>query len=200
MLRIIGLTGQTGAGKTTVSGVLAGSGLDVINCDELARQVVRAGEPCLKKLVAHFGEKILLPNKELNRGLLGSIVFNDSAELNVLNKTIFPFIKTELQARMKLLDNGNNKLVVLDAPTLFESGADKLCDEIISVVAPPMVRRKRIIARDRLSEAEADSRMASQQDDEFYTSRSQHIICNNGTEQELTGQAQQLAKSILDTQ
>lgn len=195
-MRVIGLTGQTGAGKTTVCEAFARAGLDIINCDELARLVVRAGTPCLKELAAHFGGRVILPDGELDRRLLGGIVFGSAAELDFLNKTIFPYIKAELYARMKLMETGNSKLVVLDAPTLFESGADSLCDEIISVTAPEEKRRARIMERDGLTAAEAQARIASQNSDSFYAARSRHVIRNDGTPAELTAKAARLADDL----
>ncbi|MEG0115220.1 MAG: dephospho-CoA kinase [Hydrogenoanaerobacterium sp.] len=195
-MRVIGLTGQTGAGKTTVSSVFKESGFEVINCDLLARQVVQAGKPCLKKLAAHFGGSIVLPNGELDRKLLGGIVFANDEKLALLNKIIFPYINAELNSRIKKLEEGHIKLVVLDAPTLFESGTDSLCSEIISVIAPKEVRRARIIARDSLTEPAADARMASQKCDDFYIKRSQYVLRNDGTVAEFTAKAAGLVKEL----
>lgn len=197
MARIIGLTGQTGAGKTTVSNVLKSKGFDVINCDLVAREVTQPGTPCLLKLTEHFGTKILNGDKSLNRKLLASIVFQDEKELRVLESIIFSYIKAEIQHRINTIYMGNTNGVVLDAPTLFESGADSMCNEIISVIAPKHLRRARIMARDNIDNAAADARIASQHEDEFYTKRSQYVLCNDGVQQELIAKAEQLAEQLL---
>lgn len=194
--RVIGLTGQTGAGKTTVSGALAQKGLDIINCDLLARQVTERGTPCLSALAARF-DGILNPDGSLNRKKLGGIVFCDKVELAALDEIIYPYIKAEVQNRINKLWAGNSKGIVLDAPTLFESGADGLCDEVVAVVAPPAVRRARIMRRDGIGGAAAEARMASQRGDEFYTARSRYVLRNTGTEAELLTRARALADELL---
>ncbi|WP_312645277.1 dephospho-CoA kinase [Hydrogenoanaerobacterium sp.] len=197
MARIIGLTGQTGAGKTTVSDVLRRSGLDVINCDLISRQVTQAGSPCLLKLTKHFGKKILNDDQSLNRKLLASIVFSNAAELRVLESIIYTYIKAEIQHRINTICMGNTNGIVLDAPTLFESGVDSMCSEIIAVIAPKKLRRDRIMERDGLDEMAAEARIASQHDDEFYTKRSQHVLCNDGDRRRLVAKAEQLAQLLL---
>ncbi len=176
---IIGLTGQTGAGKTTASTILANMGFKIVDADKIARQVVATGRGCLADLVLAFSVEIINSEGGLDRKKLGQIVFGNKEKLRKLNEIIFPFILAEVKEQLTGYEGPKRPPVILDAPTLFESGADKFCDVIVSVIADKELRRSRIIARDHLSSEEADRRMRSQHDDKYYTSRSQYVIHNN---------------------
>lgn len=174
---VFGLTGQTGAGKSTVCDFLREKGFPVIDCDRLARDVTFPGGECLAALSDAFGREILTPEGALNRRALGGIVFSDRAQLLRLNGLIFPFIIREIENRLQGLEGA----VVLDAPTLFESGTDKLCSRILAVTAKEEVRLGRIMARDGLSEEEAMARIRSQHDEAFFREHADFLIENNGS-------------------
>ena len=176
---LIGLTGQTGAGKTTVSGYLLRLGRRVIDADVMARHVVARGSKCILDLAVTFGAEIILADGTLNRPRMGEIIFGDKEKRMIFNKIIFPYIQEGIFGEVERLREDGAPLIFLDAPTLFESGTHTDCDKIVSVIAPLEVRRARIISRDRLSEEQAMSRIRSQHDDDFYTSRSNYVICND---------------------
>lgn len=182
---VVGLTGQTGAGKSSVSATIRSQGLTVIDCDEVSRIVTAEGKSCLADLALEFGIGILNADGTLNRKRLGGIVFNDKQKLERLNEIIFPHIIDYLSERIDELEKEKTQVVVLDAPTLFESGMDVQCDTIISVIAPLQQRLNRIVVRDHLTDEEARSRINSQHDDDYYISRSQQVIINDGDEKEL---------------
>lgn len=175
---IAGLTGQSGAGKTTVSKAFEQQGFAVINCDIIARNVTHPGSICCKELSklfpACFDEKLCLDRKAL-----ASIVFNDKAKLDLLNKTIFPYIISDIEKEIERLVNSGEKYIMLDAPTLFEAGADKLCDVIISCTASKDVRAKRIAQRDNIPVELIMSRFDSQKTEHFFVQHSDFIIENN---------------------
>ena len=198
--RVIGLTGQTGAGKTTVCRVLAEAGFSIINCDALTREVQSPGSPCVAALAAAFGRDILLADGALNRKALASRAFGDESSLRRLNETVYPYILAELEHRIKLLSRGHTNGIVLDAPTLLESGADALCNEVIAVLAPKRIRLARIMERDGLAEQQARARMAAQHEDLFYTRRAAHILYNGGGVDELEQKARALAEKLLSQQ
>lgn len=177
---IVGLTGQTGAGKSIVSNLLVNRGYKVLDADLVARQVVMKGSKCLVDLALEFGIEILESDGTLNRRKLGSIVFADKAKRKKLNQIIFPYIKEEIMDQLRELCNAGVPVIFLDAPTLFESGTNAYCDKVVSVMAPRELRKQRIIARDGLSELDADNRINSQLSDEYYTSHSDYIIDNSG--------------------
>ncbi len=180
-IKIVGLTGQTGSGKSEVAGLLTSEGIDVIDCDKISHLVTDTEKSCLCDLALEFSISILNLDGTLNRKKLSSIVFGDSEKLKKLNEIIFPYIKAEIASRIKKLDKNGKPLVILDAPTLFESGLNKDCDFIISVVAPLEERISRIVVRDHLTDDEARKRIASQHDEEFFISNTDAVIRNDGS-------------------
>lgn len=193
---VIGLTGQTGAGKSTVSKVFAKNGFAIINADLVARQVVEKGSPCLAEITDIFGEKIISEDGTLDRKALGSIVFSDKTKLEMLNSIIYPYITGEILRQIREYSDNDEKLILLDAPTLFESRADDFCEIIISVIADSDIREKRIIARDSLTSEQAKKRMNSQLDEEFFETHSDYIIHNNGDISTVNGIAKELSDKI----
>ena len=176
---VIGLTGQTGAGKSSVSKIIRSQGMEVIDCDRVSREVVANEKACLADLALAFSIAILNMDGTLNRKRLADIVFSDQQKLDQLNALIFPYIRNYILARIEQLDEQDVPVVVLDAPTLFESGIDADCDFVISVIAPEAQRLNRIVVRDHLTDEEARRRMASQHNDAYYTTRSQVVIVND---------------------
>lgn len=176
---IIGLTGQTGAGKSTVCDLLKSRGYSVIDADLVARQVVDKGEKCLLDLAIEFSIEILNADGTLNRRKLADIAFNDKEKRTRLNQITHPYILEEIRFQVDSLLQKGEPAVFIDAPTLFESGGDALCDKIASVIAPVGIRIARIKARDNLNEDEARARIGAQHSNKFYTERSDFVIKND---------------------
>ena len=195
-ITIVGLTGQTGSGKTTICGVFEQCGFIVINADLVAREVTQKGSPCLKELVEVFGEKILTDDGQLNRKLLGGIVFGNKTLLEQLNSISYPYITAEILSRIEGFKKSGKKLILLDAPTLFESRTDDFCELIISVIAKPEIRLARIMERDGLSEEDARNRIKSQQEEQFFIQNSDFIIKNNKGMDNLQSVAKEVAEKI----
>lgn len=193
---IVGLTGQTGAGKSTVSRVFVEQGFSLIDADRIAREVVEPGSPCLDELFEYFGSTIRGENNSLNRRALASIVFTDAHKLEVLNSIIHPYITEEIFRSINQFAQEGHILILLDAPTLFESKASDFCDLIISVLADPEIRRDRIIARDHLTEEAALQRMQAQLPEEFFVKHSDYIIRNNADLTKLTALAEEVADKV----
>ncbi|MDL2232781.1 dephospho-CoA kinase [Ruminococcaceae bacterium OttesenSCG-928-L11] len=177
---IVGLTGQTGAGKSIVSRMLTEREYRVIDCDAVARDVVKKGKKCLLDLSIAFGIEILNADGSLNRRKLGNMVFGDSEKQKQLNRITFPYIQEEIFAMIERLKRSGEPVVFLDAPTLIESGTHKSCDKVVSVLAPADERFLRIVRRDGLTTEEAERRMSAQHDDGFYTRESDFVIVNDG--------------------
>lgn len=196
---VLGLTGQTGAGKSTVCELLqTEQDICVVDADRIARDVVTCGTDCLAEIVLHFSITVLNEDGTLNRKKLGKIVFNDRNKLKELNKITFPYIVSGIRDQIKKgLDSGHS-IVILDAPVLFESKADKLCDKVLAVISDAEFRKKRIMERDGLSSEEAEARMRSQHDDEFYVSRSDYVIRNNGDAAALRLQVVELIEKLRE--
>ncbi|MDD5952756.1 MAG: dephospho-CoA kinase [Oscillospiraceae bacterium] len=193
---IVGLTGQTGAGKSTVCLELAAEGCAIIDCDVLAHKVVEQSEPCKEALAQNFGQDILDEKGHLDRKLLGSRAFRTKEETALLNQITHPYIQKALRKEIQDRRAEKRKFIVLDAPTLLESGCDNLCDFIIVVTAPKDIRKQRIIDRDHLTEAEADKRIAAQQPEEFYTHPADFVIDGTMMQGTLSRKVRTILRSI----
>ena len=174
MKRIIGLTGPTGSGKSLVSDVAKTVGYQVINCDIIARKATEKGSYGLLRLASVFGEEILNGDDTLNRKELAKRAFSSAENTELLNKTLLPYIVKLVKAEIK------SDKVLLDAPTLFESGIDSECQLTVAVLADREIRKGRIMARDNITEKEAELRINAGKSDEFYKLRADYIIYNNG--------------------
>ncbi|MBQ8210763.1 MAG: threonylcarbamoyl-AMP synthase [Clostridia bacterium] len=173
---IVGLTGPTGSGKGYVAAYLKNIGCYVADTDLIAREITMKGAPHLKVLAAHFGEDIITADGELDRKLLASRAFKDKASQELLNSLTHPeIIRISMERCIDALENGATAAVI-DAPLLFECGADKLCNTVIAVTAPKEIRLQRIMQRDNISEEQALARMSVQHDDEFYTDKSEFSV------------------------
>ncbi len=177
MPKIIGLTGQSGAGKSTVSQMFAKQGCHSIDTDKVARAVVEPGKPALTEITKHFGTGVLKEDGTLNRPTLATIVFSDPAELDKLNRITHKYITEEVK---KQIASCGKDVVIVDAPALFESGIDAMCDFVVSVLAEEEIRIQRIMKRDALSREKAEERIRAQKDDDFFRSRSDFVLENNG--------------------
>lgn len=176
MKKIVGLTGKTGAGKSTVSAYLAQKGAYIIDGDIVARKVLEADGELLPRLVESFGE-ILNPDGTLNRKKLATAAFSTEENTRKLNSIMHPAIN---EAIHREADNAfkTHSVVVVDAAAIIESGFADDCDIMVVVTAPVEIRKKRILIRDSISEKDADVRINAQKDDEFYNSRADYIIKN----------------------
>lgn len=172
---IVGLTGQTGAGKTTVANELKGADCLIIDADEIARNVVKPGSKCLKKLCDAFGNDICNFDGTLHRSLLAKRAFSNRYQTDKLNSITHPFIVEKIKS---IIENNklNYRVIIIDAPLLIESGLNKICKIVISVVAPEETRIKRIVKRDKITLKESKKRMASQNDEDFYKNNSSYIL------------------------
>ena len=197
-IMVVGLTGQTGAGKSTVSRVFKENGFAVINADSIARIVVEKGSKCLDEISDFFGSGILNDDRTLNRRALAKIVFTDRTKLDSLNTIIYPYITGEILRQIRAYSENGEKLILLDAPTLFESRADDFCEIIISVIASPDVRQERIIQRDGLTREQASERMSSQLNEDFFVSHSDYIIANNDSVDTVNAISREVSDKIKD--
>lgn len=178
--KIIGLTGQSGAGKSTVAGLVEGCNISVINADLLVKQIYTDNEACVMSLEAAFGSDIIDSGGVINRPLLAQKAFSSKENTQLLNSLVHPFVIAEfLKECKKDADNGA-EIIVFDAPQLFECNADVICDVIVSVVADAQTRIERICKRDGISCGQAQMRINAQLDEQFYKENSDYIIDNNG--------------------
>ncbi|MBQ6019977.1 MAG: threonylcarbamoyl-AMP synthase [Clostridia bacterium] len=174
---IVGLTGQTGAGKSTVANVFASAGYRVVDTDKLAREIVETGSPVLRRLAEAFGEDILDGNGALIRARLAERAFADAEKTALLNSITHPeILRRTAEAAFSFSER--NIPCLLDVPLLFQSGADAICDVTVAVTAPAETRKRRIMERDGISEEAAALRMGAQEPEAYYTARADIIIRN----------------------
>lgn len=171
---IIGLTGPTGAGKSVLSSVAKEFGFQVIDCDKLARVAVEKGTDGLNALVKVFGGDILNDDYTLNRKALAQKAFASAENTKLLNETILPFITKMVKEEIK------GDKVLLDAPTLFESGINSICTATVAVLAETETRLNRIMQRDNIDKESALLRINAGKTDDFYKQNADFIMYNNG--------------------
>lgn len=189
---IVGLTGGTGAGKTSALAALEDLGGTVLDCDAVYHQMLRTDPALREAITAAFGP-VFCPDGSLDRQKLGTLVFSDHAALDRLNAIVYEYLPPELLRRAQ-----GHTLVGLDAISLMESGLGKLCACTVAVLAPAEDRVRRIMARDGISEDYARLRISAQQPDVFYRERCSHILENNcATPAQFREQARIFFRSML---
>lgn len=197
-IKIIGLTGQSGAGKSTVSEYFKKRNITVVNADIIVRELYNANSPCVRTIAASFGDDVLDENGEIIRPMLAQKAFSSKQSTETLNSIVHPFVTYEfLNQAGEALHNGE-KYIIYDAPQLFESNANLICDEIISVIAEKEIRIKRICVRDNISQKSAELRINAQLEEEFFRKNSDYIIENNSDLEYLENQIEKLSDIILN--
>ena len=174
---VLGLTGGTGAGKTSALNAIRELGGEIIDCDAVYHEMLDHDQELRNTINATF-PGVFGPDGKLNRQKLGQEVFAKKERLDKLNAIVFRFLIPELERRMDSIPDG---LYAIDAINLIESGLDRLCDRTIAVTAPTELRVRRIMARDNISEQYARLRISAQKPDEFYRSKCD-LELNNGAE------------------
>ena len=175
-MKIIGVTGGIGSGKTTVCSMFASFGAEIVDADEIARAVTKSSGAAYSEIIDAFGEEILLPDGEINRKALGKIVFQDKKSLKLLNKITHKYVFEEIKRR---IETSLAKVIVLDVPLLFSSDFPFECDLTVGVILDKEERIKRVEKRDGLAREEILKRIENQISDEDLRDRADVIIENN---------------------
>ena len=177
-LLTVGVTGPTGAGKSTLRGLTGELGFVWLDTDIIAREIVEPGTPALAELAERFGQDIIRPDGSLDRALLAARAFPTPEGCAALNTITHPRVAERLK-ELSAEAFAQGKHVVIDAPLLFESGIDAMCDETVAVLAPAEMRMERIMVRDGLTAEQAETRINAQKPDEFYSGRAGHTVENS---------------------
>lgn len=177
---ILGITGSSGAGKSTVCEILEKKyNSQTINADKIAKQLSKKGTNYLQEIVQNFENDILLENGELDRKKLANIIYSSSSKRDELNNITFKYIKNEIKSQIQ---KSKNNLIAIDAPLLFEANLQELCDKTIAVISEDReLQIQRIIKRDNIDKDHAVARLNAQHLNEFYIQNCDTTLINNET-------------------
>jgi len=196
-MKIVGLTGGIGSGKSTVSRILRELGAYVIEADELAREVVFPGEPAWREIKEVFGEGVLERDNRLNRKKLAEIVFADAEKRRKLEQITHPRIGERMMQELEKARKCGAKIAVIDAALLLESGLKDWVKPVILVMADERVRVERVCKRDKVCEDEVLARIRSQSPDSEKIKCADFVIENNGGLEELRERVAEVFQKII---
>ena len=183
-MKVIGLTGGIAVGKSTASRTLKKLGAVIWDADQVSREVVKPGKPGFDALKKEFGDDIFGTDGMLNRRVLAQRVFGKQEEVLRLNRTLHPIILMDLAENLKRWRAEKVKIVIVDCPLLFESGADVACDEVWVLSCGEDEQLRRVMERDHLSMEEAAQRIEAQMSDAERRFRATRVIDTSGPEED----------------
>jgi len=195
-VRVVGLTGGIASGKTTFADALRARGVPVVDADALARAAVAPGTEALAEIARAFGDGVVAPDGALDRKKLGAIVFADAAARRRLEAITHPAVRRAMAEETALLSAAGHALAFYDTPLLYEVGLERLLDSVVVVWAPSDVQRARLVARDGLTPAEADARLAAQLPIDEKAARADFVVENAGAPAELGPKADRLLADL----
>ena len=190
----VGLTGGIACGKTVVSDTFKDLGVNIVDTDIIARDVVEPGTKGLQQVITQFGNEIILPDGTLDRRALRSIVFNNPPLRKKLETILHPLIREESQKR---LESGTSAYSILVVPLLFETGMNKMVNQVLAIDTPPEIQLQRLLARDSETEEGAKKIIASQIPREERLKQADDILLNDGDIITLQKQIEILHNSYL---
>lgn len=196
MTMVLGLTGGIASGKSTADAFFKKKQLPVIDSDKIAHDILNVGNEGYELVVRQFGQKFLNPDRSINRSQLGQMVFSDSEQLNILGKITHPLILREIQSKITQNKVAKKELIIVDAPVLFESGAQKYCDRTLLIALPQQEQLQRLMARDHLSKSAALKRIHSQMPLVQKEKLADYVIANTGTIEQLEAKLTKLLLMI----
>ena len=180
-MKVIGLTGGIGAGKTQILNYLNDKyGASICQADEVAKKLQKKGAPVYDEIVAHFGEEILDEKGEINRSKLADIVFADEKELKILNGIVHPAVKRYIKKAIAAAEKAGTEYVFVEAALLIEEKYDEICDELWYIYADEEVRKERLIEGRGYSEKKVREIMANQLSEDEFSSHCDFEIDNSG--------------------
>lgn len=193
-MKIIGLTGGIGTGKSTVSDYLKKHDIFVIDADKIAHDITKAGQPAVFKLRDAFGNDVLKSDNELDRKALAKIAFSSDENKSKLDEITHGAIKEEIARQLEEAKECGEKVAVLDVPLLIETKMNEICDVVWVVKAEYSTKIERIKARDNMNEDEIAARMNKQLPEDVLCGYADEIINNSGGKEELYRQLEHLIK------
>src|SRR3989442_4874689 len=197
-MKVLGLTGGIGSGKSMVASMFAQLGADVIDADQLARDVVELGQPALVEIATAFGRDVLLPDGRLDRGKLGRIIFADPVARGKLNAITHPRIRERIDAEIAARGSRPGVLVV-DIPLLYENDRTRTVETVIVVWIDSKTPPRRLNERDGLTEEEARQRIAAQMPLDEKRARADVVIDNSGSRESTRRQVEAIYRRYAPT-
>ena len=197
-MKVLGLTGGIGSGKSMVASMFAQLGADVIDADQLARDVVEPGQPALVEIATAFGRDVLLPDGRLDRGKLGRIIFADPVARGKLNAITHPRIRERIDAEIAARGSRPGVLVV-DIPLLYENDRTRTVETVIVVWIDSKTQLRRLNERDGLTEEEARQRIAAQMPLDEKRARADVVIDNSGSRESTRRQVEAIYRRYAPT-
>ena len=183
-MKIIGITGKSGAGKSTVCEILKDKyNVEIIDADKIARTLTQRKTRYLEEIINEFGIEILDEEARLDRKKLAEIIYSNSKAREKLNLLTFKYVVEEIKQEIERVKS--LEIVVIDAPLLFESKLNEICDKTIAVVASDNIEIERICKRDLIDEQSAKNRLNTQLSRKYLIEHVDYIIENNGTIEQL---------------
>jgi dephospho-CoA kinase len=192
---LVGLTGGIGSGKSTVAARLVEHGVELIDADQIAREVVLPGKPAWRKIVEHFGDEVLDEDGFIDRATLGGIVFGDEQKRALLNELTHPPIIEAIATQLEVLQAFDG-VVVIDVPLLVESGVDRGYEGVIVVATKPETQLQRLVELRGMDRREAEARIAAQSPLEDKLAIATHVVWNEGTLDELSTAVDAVAEDL----
>ena len=194
-MKLIGLTGGAGSGKSTVAEMFRELGADVVDADEASHAVYAPGSPGFDSVVAEFGEEYVRGG-QIDRGRLGELVFKDGDARRRLNAIVHPLVREWMAERTAEAVERGAEVVIHDVPLLFESGLEGLYADVICVYVPPEVQSTRLVEGRGVSRERAQAMIAAQMPIDEKRRRAQHVIDNSGTRDHTREQVRKLWSEI----
>lgn len=177
-MKIIGITGSSGSGKSTAAKILSEEiKAKIINADEIVKQMQKKGNKYFEEIVELFGTEVVQQDYILNRRKIAEIIFQNEEKKEKLDKITFKYVVEEIK---KQVERAKEEYMIIDAPLLIESKLNEICNIVIAVISKKEEQVKRICKRDNIEEKEAKIRLEAQKDNEFYKIHADFIVENNG--------------------
>jgi len=196
---VAGLTGGIATGKSTVAGFFRSAGAALIDADRIAFDAVQKGMPAWREIVSHFGNEVLLEDGQIDRALLGEIIFNDRSHKEVLDRIVHPAVFRQIEENLNVLEkNSPESVVIVDIPLLIETGSHRGMDEVIVVYVPEHVQIERLLSRDNISEEAALARIRSQMSIEDKKAYASIVIENTGSMEQTKSKTLEVYRKLKD--
>ena len=179
-MKIIGITGSSGSGKSTVSEIIAKElKANLIVADKIVKQMQNEKTDYYKEIVKVLGQECLDEKGDLNKKEVARLIFSDDIKREKINNLTQKYVVEEIKNQIK---NADSEYVIIDVPLLIESNLNKMCDAVIAVICDENVKIERICKRDKIEAKDAKARLKAQKSNDFYIEHADYVIENNGGE------------------